>query len=148
MCKFPSGIPCSITGKVYSLLTLKNQAWLIHFTKAMNGTEPHRFFLSFCFLENWKKKKKAVEDTHFFSQQASRKSKDHKIFRCHKRPFGAHSWLYGFSIIFRGCHHSQKRRHCQLTPNQKFGLHHFRSSRTLPKFLPERRLDPPNHQGS
>lgn len=58
MSKFPNGIPCSITGKVYSLLTLKNQAWLIHFTKAMNGTEPHRFFLSFCFLENWKKKKK------------------------------------------------------------------------------------------
>lgn len=77
--------------------------------KAMNGTEPHRTFLSFCFLETGGGGE-TVADIYFSSRQASRKSKDHEIFRCHKSPFSANSWRHGFSIIFRGYHRSQQRK--------------------------------------
>lgn len=144
MCKFLSGIPCTVTGKVYPLVTLKNQTWLI--TWFYEGNE-----------WNWTpqdlptllyQQGKATDNIHVSSRQASEKSKDHKIFKCHKRPFGSNSWLYEFSIIFRGCHPSQKGRHCQFTPSKKIGPHYFGFSRTLSKLLPERRLDPPKHQGN
>lgn len=145
--KLPSGIPRSLPGKDYSLLTLKNQTQLI--TLLYEDTEWNqtpRSLLPFCFLET--RKRKAIENIHSSSRQASRKSKDHITFGCPKKTFCAMVWLKGLSIFFRGCHHSQKRRHGQLTPSQKFGQYHFRSSRSFPKLLLERRLDPPNHQGS
>lgn len=146
--KLPSGIPRSRTGKDYSMLSWKNQTRLItplHEDTEWNWTP--QGLLSFCFLEP-RGKKKAIENIHSSSRQASRKSKDHITFRCHKKPFRATAWLKGLPILFRGCHHSRKRRHGRLTPSQKSGQYHFGSSSTLPKLLPERRLDPPNHQGS
>lgn len=119
--KLPNGMPCSLTGKVYSLLTLKNQTWLI--TPFYEGTEwnwaPRGLFILLF------SRKKAVENIHFSSRQSSRKWKDHETFRCHKRPFSANSQLFRLSILFRGCHHSQNRRYSQLAPSQKFGQHHW-----------------------
>lgn len=83
-------------------------------------------FLSFWFLETGKK---TLENSHISRRQASRKSKAHVTFICQERSFSANSWLFGFSILFRGCRHSQKRRHGQLDLSQKLGQHHFCSSR-------------------
>lgn len=63
--------------------------------------------LPFCFLET--RKRKAIENIHSSSRQASRKSKDHITFRCPTKTFCTTAWLKGLSVRFRGRCHSQEK---------------------------------------
>lgn len=80
MCKFPNGIPCSITGKVYSLLTLKNEAWLI--TPFYEGNEWNwtpQILLILLFSRKLKKKKK--KQLKIFTSSVDRPLENQRIIK-------------------------------------------------------------------